>query len=102
MPKNSPPLPGKVRPPQAISARSFVDFEYELDPRAIEHKKQMVSMFLHAQLGDIEEALQVGTSDASRNAKRRSVKPGGVPRQPRRHGRGDEAGRELRDRPKGD
>jgi len=59
VPENAPTLPGKIGPPQAVAARSFAQFEYELDPRMIEHQKQMVSLFLHARLGDSEGALRL-------------------------------------------
>jgi len=59
VPENAPPLPGKIKPPQVIAARSFVDFEYELGPRLLEHQKQMASLFLHARLGDSEGALRL-------------------------------------------
>jgi len=59
VPENAPPLPGKIKPWGAIAARSFADFEYELDPRLIENQKQMASLFLHARLGDSEGGLRV-------------------------------------------
>ena len=45
-----------------IAAHTFVDFELELPPGLVEHEKQMVAMFLHADLGDINQALKVGRS----------------------------------------
>jgi beta-lactamase regulating signal transducer with metallopeptidase domain/tetratricopeptide (TPR) repeat protein len=45
-----------------IAAHTFVDFELELPPGLVEHEKQMVAMFVHADLGDINQALKVGRS----------------------------------------
>jgi tetratricopeptide (TPR) repeat protein len=63
VPENAPRLTGKVRSsPDYMTARTFVDFEYELDPRVIEVHKQMESMFLHARLFDTEEAVRLTRS----------------------------------------
>jgi beta-lactamase regulating signal transducer with metallopeptidase domain len=63
-PANFPPLAfrppaGKVKPQVGIAARSFIDYEYEIDPKLIEHQNEMASLFLHAQLGDREGALRM-------------------------------------------
>jgi beta-lactamase regulating signal transducer with metallopeptidase domain/tetratricopeptide (TPR) repeat protein len=44
----------------AIAAETFVDFEYELEPKLVEHERQMSSMFLYANLGDVQQAVIVG------------------------------------------
>jgi tetratricopeptide (TPR) repeat protein len=51
---------GKAKKLGAIAAGTFVDFEYELEPKLIEHERQMSSMFLLANLGDIQQAAIVG------------------------------------------
>ena len=55
---------GWVRPRKwgAIAAATFVDFEYELEPAFIENQRQFLSIFLHANLGDIQEAAKVARS----------------------------------------
>jgi hypothetical protein len=58
-PANAAQLPPKVRKVEGISARSFVDFESELDRGIIEHHNQMASMFLRRRLGDLDGALQM-------------------------------------------
>jgi len=57
--ENDPSLRGKIKSPQAYAARSFVDFEYELDPKLVAHQKQVASIFLRARLGDSEGALRM-------------------------------------------
>ena len=58
-PANAPPLPGKVAKIQRFTARSFIDFESELDRGMIEHHNQMASIFLRPQLGDLAGALKI-------------------------------------------
>jgi beta-lactamase regulating signal transducer with metallopeptidase domain/tetratricopeptide (TPR) repeat protein len=58
LPVNSSKLSGKVKPPRSFTARSFVDFEYELDEKEIEQQKLTASIFLHSRLGEHEKALR--------------------------------------------
>jgi hypothetical protein len=52
------PVPaGKVAPQLSVSARSFEDYEHEIDPRLVDN--EIASIFLHAQLGDLEGALRM-------------------------------------------
>ena len=62
-PANAPPLAfpppaGKVKAQTSIFARSFIDYEHETDSKLIEHQNEMASLFLHAQLGDLEGSLR--------------------------------------------
>ena len=58
-PLGFPPPAGKVNAQLSISARSFVDYEHETDPKLIEFQNETASLFLHAQLGDQEGALRM-------------------------------------------
>ncbi len=51
---------GKAKKLGAIAAGTFVDFEYELEPNMVEHERQMLSMFLYANLGEFDQAVIVG------------------------------------------
>ncbi len=53
---------GQVKKLVAITARTFIDSEYEFDARGVEHQRQMSAMFLHANLGEIQQAVDVGRS----------------------------------------
>jgi beta-lactamase regulating signal transducer with metallopeptidase domain len=58
-PENARPLPGQVAKIHRFSARSFIDFECELDRGMIEHHNQMASIFLRPRLGDLTGALKM-------------------------------------------
>jgi beta-lactamase regulating signal transducer with metallopeptidase domain/tetratricopeptide (TPR) repeat protein len=45
-----------------IGADTFVDFESELPPGLVEHEKHMAIMFLHVDLGNVDQALKMGRS----------------------------------------
>ncbi len=64
-PSNALAQMGKTKKsPAAIAAQTFIDFEYELEPGMIDHQRQMVLMFLHANLDDIQQAVKVGSAMA--------------------------------------
>jgi tetratricopeptide (TPR) repeat protein len=48
---------GKFKAQLSFSARSFIDYEHEADPRMIDN--ETVSIFLHALIGDLEGALRM-------------------------------------------
>jgi beta-lactamase regulating signal transducer with metallopeptidase domain len=50
-----------------VGADTFVDFESELPSGQVEFEKRMATMFLHAHLGDTQQALKVGHSIPARN-----------------------------------
>ena len=58
-PKDAPKPEGKVKPPRSFTARSFVDFEYELGDKEIEQEMLMTSIFLHSRLGDHQKAFRM-------------------------------------------
>ena len=60
MPTDAQRQMGTAKKLGAIAAGSFVDFEYELEPSLNEHHRQMASMFLLANLDDIEQATIAG------------------------------------------
>ena len=47
-----------------IAAETFVDYEYELAGSFAEHQRQMLTMFLHMNLGEIKQAVKVGQAMA--------------------------------------
>ena len=55
-------------------------------PRMLEHQRQMLSMFLHANLGDIQQAAKVGRAMAPQS---RDVALSNLARTPRREGKND-------------
>ncbi len=61
-PESAPPPAAKIKPPQAVAARSFVDFEYEIDPKLIARHKQLAAIWLHSRLGDKEEAFHLASA----------------------------------------
>jgi len=67
VPTNAPHLTSPVNPPQAIAARTFVDFEFEIDPKLIEFQKQMHVPFLRSRLGDTAEAIRRAKATPARN-----------------------------------
>ncbi len=50
---------GKAKNPGPVSARTFVDSAYELEPAFLEYQRQMSAMFLYANLGDIQNAAKI-------------------------------------------
>jgi beta-lactamase regulating signal transducer with metallopeptidase domain/tetratricopeptide (TPR) repeat protein len=52
-------LMGKAKKLGAVTAATFVDFEYELEPEMVTHERQWLAMFLYANLGDIEQAAKI-------------------------------------------
>ena len=56
-PAHVPPLAGNFKAPLSVSARSFIDYEHESDPRLIDN--EIAIIFLHAELGDLERALRM-------------------------------------------
>ena len=47
-----------------IAAETFVDYEYELAGGFAEHERQMLTMFLHMNLGELNRAVKVGQAMA--------------------------------------
>ena len=64
MPPDAQAQMGKAKNPGPVSARTFVDSAYELEPAFLEHQRQMSAMFLYANLGEIQNAARIARSMA--------------------------------------
>jgi len=61
-PADAPAKMSPIRNLGPINSLSFVDFESELPTGLVEYERKTAAMFLHANLGDIEQALKLGRS----------------------------------------